>query len=648
MERAGSQSDLARRLEAGTGALGNRLFVGSRGIWITAAAVTLLAWPLAIAVPSAGLDASWMGGLYMAAHDGKDFGTEIVFTYGPLGFLAWPVLWFSWLAVVTYVFSAAIYFAFVVTFVGSVKRTVGLFGAAVIAFLYLATVPDMEQLPLILAVAWALMALRKERPDHAVTLLSVGGGSLAALECLIKLSVGPVILIVCLLGMIGARANRLQWALFAGFAAGGGLVLWLVTGQPLGSLWDYAVNGIQVASGYNEAMSIGGAPAWAELFSVLLAIALVVAVWFSPMRDSRARWAGVLLTAAAAFSSYKYVIVRFEPAHLSLGLSAMLGIWLVMPWRRGLAPAYLATSIVIGLILLHIYPNEPRLDPVKNVISFGEQAELAARPGLRQGYIDIGRASLQTTYGLDPETVDLLKGKRVAIDPWEIAVAWAYELDWQPLPVFQNYTAYTQELDRLNSEAVEDAESGPQMILRQNPGGTMPLGGARSFQNRMPAWDPPEQNFEIVCNFVPVHQTPTWQVLERVPDRCGPEKLISETEANPGEAVEVPQAGRGQLVLMKIEGAKIEGLEKLRALLFRPKLRTATLNDGLVTYALVPGTTEDGMVVSRSPALDSKGGFEQLPEVENLKIEGVSGHLHFKFYRVPVEIEKQPVPRTSS
>jgi hypothetical protein len=644
VDRIGNQLDLARRLEAGTAAVGNRLFVGDRKIWITAAIVALLAWPLGIAIPSVSLDASWVSGLYMGIRDGKDFGTEVVFTYGPLGFLAGPVLWSSWLAVLSYAFSAAIYFAFVVTFVGLMQRTIGLLGAALIAFLYLATVPEMAQLPLILGVAWALMALREDRPDHAVTLLAVGGGSLAALECLIKLSVGPVILIVCLLGMIGARADRRQWGLFAGFAVGGGLVLWLVSGQPLGSLWDYALNGIQVVSGYGEAMPIGGAPAWAQVFAALFAIGLVVTAWFSRMRDSRARWAAVLLVAVAAFSSYKYGIVRFEPAHLSLGLSAMLGIWLVMPWRRGLAPAFLATSVALGLVLLHIYPTEARLDPVKNVISFGEQAELAARPGLRQEYVDFGRATLQTTYALDPETLDLLKGKRVAVDPWEIAVAWAYELDWQPLPVIQNYTAYTQDLDRLNSEVVEDAENGPQMILRQNPGGTMPLAGFRSFQNRMPAWDPPEQNFKIVCNFVPVHQSLAWQVLARVPNRCGPETLISETGANPGEAVEVPQAGRGELVLMKIEGAKIEGLEKLRSLLFRPKLRTATLNDGLVTYALVPDTTEDGMVVSRDPALDSEDGFEQLPEVKNLKIEGISNHLHFKFYGVRVKVEKQPLP----
>jgi hypothetical protein len=634
-----NQLDLGRRLEVMTATVRDRLFVGRRRVWITAAIVALLAWPITFGVPGPGLDASWMSGLYMGISHGKDFGTEVVFTYGPLGFLDWPILFYSWLPVLALVFSVVVYLAFVVTMTALLERTIGLLGAALIVFLYLVTVPDLEQVPLILAVAWALMALREDRPDHAVTVLAVAGGSLSALEMLIKLSVGPVILIICVLAMIGARADRRQWAFFAGTAVGGTVILWLVAGQSLGSLWDYGVNGFQVISGYNEAMEISAAPRWVEAALPLFAIGLVVSAACARFRDRRGQIAAVLLVAVAAFTSCKYGIVRFEPAHASLALSAMLGIWLVLPWRRGLAPAFLLSTLVIGGIVLHVYPTEARLDPWQNIKIFGETAELAIRPGLRQGVVDQSRASLQATDQLDPETLAMLQGKRVAIDPWETSVAWAYELDWSPLPVIQNYTAYTPKLDRLNSAAVENAETGPQIILRQNPGGTMPLGGARSFQGRQPAWDPPEQNFKIVCNFVPSRTTEAWQVLERVPNRCGPQRLVGEAEADTGEMVQVPQAHPGELVLMKIEGAKVEGLEKLRSLLWRPYVRTASLNDGLVSYQLVPATTEDGMVVSRDPRLDSEGGFEQLPEVENLKIEGISKHLHFKFYGVKVKIE---------
>jgi hypothetical protein len=642
MAGAGKSLEVGSRVESGIALARVHLFTGRRRLWIVSAIIALLAWPIGFGVAGTGLDLSWMSGLYMGVHNGKDFGIEVVFTYGPLGFLAWPILFYSWLAVLALLFSAIVYFAFAFTMTALLERTVGLLGAAVIVFLYLVTVPDLEQLPLILAVAWALGALREDRTDGAVTILAIGGGTLSAFELLIKLSVGPIILLICLVAMIAARASRREWGLFAGFAVGGFLVLWLVAGQSLGSLWDYGVNGFQVVTGYNEAMGLEGAPTWFKVGLPLFALGLVIVAACAPFGDRRRRIGATLLVAIAAFSSYKYGIVRFEPAHLSLGLSAMLGIWLVMPWRRSLVPAFLVATVVLAGVALHIYPGEPRLDPWHNVQAFGETAELVLRPGLRQQTINESRAGLQATYALDPETLAALKDKEIQVDPWEIAVTWAYELDWHPLPVIQNYTAYTQKLDRLNSEAVEDADTGPQVILRQNPGGQSPLAGSRSFEGRMGAWDPPEQNFETVCNFIPVHTTEAWQVLERVPNRCGPEKLISETEANAGESVQIPKAHRGELVLMDVEGVKIEGFEKLRSLLWRPRVRIASLNEGLEVVRLVPDTAEDGLVVSRDPRIDSTDGFEQLPEVENLKIEGISNHLHFKFYSVPVKVEKKP------
>src|SRR5258706_7290444 len=53
------------------------------------AAVALLAWPFRT-LPAASLDLSWEIGLHQAAAAGLRFGHDIVFTYGPLGFLAFP------------------------------------------------------------------------------------------------------------------------------------------------------------------------------------------------------------------------------------------------------------------------------------------------------------------------------------------------------------------------------------------------------------------------------------------------------------------------------------------------------------------------------------------------------------------------------
>lgn len=634
MAGGGGQSELGTRIEAGTALLHRRLFVGRRGIWITGVLVALLTWQVSVPVPTAGPDQSWMAGLYMALQQGKDFGSEIVFTYGPLGFLSWPGLWDGWLVIPAFLFLLAISIGFSVALIGALERSTNLVAATIVTFLFFVTLPDLEQVPLMLAAGFCFFALRADPPDWGVGLLAIGGGTISAFECLIKLSGGPTVFIVCLLGMIGARAAWKYWAWFATCSVGGLIVLWLITGQPIGSLGDYVVNGIQIVSGYNESMAIGGAPAWGEAALVLGALALVGMTALAPFKDQRARWFAVAAVAVAGFSAYKYGIVRFEGGHLALGLAALLGIWLQLPWEKVRAAPFLVATTIVGIIFTHSYPTPMRLDVISNLNLLREGTELVVRPGERQLKADEGRAAMQATYNIDPTILAAMKGRTVAVEPWEIGIVWAYELNWSPLPVFQNYSAYTTRLDRLNAETVSDPD-GPQVILRQNPGNTLPW-GARSIDARLPAWDPPEQALATVCNFVSIRVVPSWQVLGRVPDRCGPPARISSVERRPGEEVAVPQAHRDEIIVLKLQGAEIEGLERVKSLLWKPPIRTAVLNGGQVTYRLVPKTTGDGLIVSRDPSLDGTGGFEELPQLTHIRIEGVDRPLRFSFYRIKV------------
>ena len=43
----------------------------------------------------------------------------------------------------------------------------------------------------------------------------------------------------------------------------------------------------------------------------------------------------------------------------------------------------------------------------------------------------------------------------VAVDSFESSLAWAYGLNWHPVPVLQTYVAYTAALDRRNADALE-------------------------------------------------------------------------------------------------------------------------------------------------------------------------------------------------
>jgi hypothetical protein len=612
-----------------------QLVVGSRPVWIVSVALVLFTWPLGFGYPGEGLDFSWMAGIYMATEEGKNYGTEVIFTYGPLGFLAWPALWSDWLPVPAYLYYfGALYLSFTALLTWSLTRTVGLLAATVVVFLTYSAMGFLGMLPLLLAVGLAFLAMRADRPAAALPLLVVAGGLLAGLEPLIKLSNGPPTAVIIVLGLIGARPSRRQWAAFTGIAAGSFFAAWFLTGQGLGNLWDYAINGIQIISGYNEAMGFSGAEAWEAVAIVVLSLALVALIHRAEFRDARARLVATLVTAAAAYVFFKYGTTQFAKGGPPVvAMSSLLAVFMLAPWPRERSGAFLAVTTAVAAVTLHAFPATANLDVISKFEKFKDTTELALRPGLRQGYVDRFRADLQATLKLSPQILALLKDKRVAVDPWEISAVWAYELDWQPLPAFQNYTAYTPRLDRLNAAAIEDPD-GPQMLLRQVPAGAVPGGGRPALFGRQPVWDPPEQNLATVCHFIPILTEAPWQALQRIPDRCHPPRRVASKTAEPGEAVPVPQAGRNELVVLKLEGAEVEGLEKLASLFWRPDERHAVINDGEGLYRLVPGTSGDGLIVSADPSLDRNANLVELARIKEISIEGADGPLHFDFYRI--------------
>ena len=49
-----------------------------------------------------------------------------------------------------------------------------------------------------------------------------------------------------------------------------------------------------------------------------------------------------------------------------------------------------------------------------------------------------------------------------------------------------------------------------------------------------------------------------WQLLERVPDRCGEPREIGSVDAAYGEQVDVPEPGPGEVVFARIDGAEVK------------------------------------------------------------------------------------------
>jgi hypothetical protein len=608
--------------------------------WALGVVLALLGWGVGISPPTVGVDASWNAGLAIATHEGMQYGTEIVFSYGPLGFLQAPFLWYGGFAVLGFLFTAGVYVGFCVALIWALRRRLPGLACLLVGFIALGLLPNVE-FPLLLAVLVSLALLERRRPDWVLNAFAVLAASYAAIEVLGKLSTGPVVFVLLLLALVGARPKWWQLAAFLAIWAAEVVLFWLAAGQSLDAVGPFLENTWQIISGYSTAMLRQvDVPAWKVTLATLAAAAITLGTIAVTSRaafaDRRARWAGLALVAIAALTLFKEGVVRTDAGHLSLYFSSACILWIALPWTR--ARWLLAGAAAIALIGIPVRPPglPTNFDPVANVRFAADQFHTLLSGTRRDDKITAGRAGMKSVYRLEPRTRVALAGRTVAIEPWEVGVAWAYDLDWDPLPVFQNYSAYTSELDELNAAAVEDP-GGPERILRENQLLVAPEFDTPDLDGRYLGWDPPAQARAVLCNFAPLHTTERWQVLGRVPGRCSAPRPIGSASAGYGETVDVPAPEPGEVVFVRIHGAGVSGLERLATTLLHARVRQIVVN-GSATYRLIPETAGDGLMLRADPAVIAAEGpvFAPVPQAETIELKGASGDLEFDFYAIRV------------
>jgi hypothetical protein len=613
--------------------------------------VAVLTWQVGFGTPAAGLDASWNAGLALAAADGLHFGKQIVFSYGPLGFLNSRLVFFGGQAVLSVIYAGLLYLVFCAGLVWALRRALPTVAALVAAFIALGALPlPLLEVALLGAIFPCFWLLEAERSPRALDVFVVAAATFAAPAALIKLSTGPLVAVVFFLALVGARAGRFRIAAFVGLLAVELAVLWLALGQSFADLPAFLHRTVEVAGSYSTAMlrSTDVAP-WkvtaAVIVAILSGLALVGATWFAGYRGRLARWAGVAIVALTSFAIYKEGVVRTDAGHLTLLFANAAVLWVAVGSGGRWPRLMLVGAVVIFALSLPVRPAGlgTQFGVVANVRFGVEQLRTLVSPSRRAAFTEVGRTTMQGTYAIPPQALARMQGHTVAVEPWETGAAWAYELDWEPQPVFQNYSAYTSGLDRLNAAALEDPD-GPERILRDAPQAVVAEFPTPDIDNRFAGWDPPEQARAVLCNFVPLYTDERWQVLGRVSDRCGSERPLGTVEAAAGQAVPVPTPGRGSAVFVRIDGAGVEGLERVQTFLFHAGSRHATVN-GEARYRLVPETAGDGLLLRAAPALTGPAGqaveagaFDPIPEAKTIAVDGGADQITYSFYEMRVRL----------
>ena len=493
--------------------------------WFLGVCVWLCFVKLPVTAPRDSLPQSWEAVISFAAAHHLQWGRDIVYTYGPLGFLTSDFYWgnFFWPILLWAVALAVVLTLATLKFL---ERLVPIARLGFCVVLILLTSPTGQDLTFDAVYFFAITVLGvacvpSERPG--IPWLTATGFVFAVMS-LVKFS----FLIYCsytLAVLFAASLLAGCWknaAVLFGGAAASLLVLWFAAGQSLSSMPRFLIHSLQLASGYSSAMSVKPYPADVHLgIPLLICVSgLVVAQWLASDAGIR-RLDRVALAGAGIFLAWKegfvradiHVIVFFIYGFLFTALNpAMLTGASDDPLSQaraeaGATPQFtrciaigrrLALPLTAASLLLAFAPFLFHRRGFITAAENGFPARLAdtataivlpAR--FRQGLDnDLGMRRYRLRL---PRIAATVGSASIAALNYDQDAAILNGLNYAPQPVFQSYSAYTPELQALNA-AFFESDRAPEFVLWRS----------RTIDGRFPTIDDGSVALSILGAYTPV------------------------------------------------------------------------------------------------------------------------------------------------
>ncbi len=428
-------------------------------------------------------DSSWSAVMDYAHRAGLQFGTDIAFTYGPLGFLITPYYSPSspWLRVVTDLALTLTVAGGFSLLVWRVARPWRWLSIGMLLFLGANADPRSELLIKLGLMCWTLLCLLESGARLRVCLMFLGG--LAAFGILAKMTL--LVPAALSLGAVSACfwiQRRARPALALPLGTGAVVLLaWVGLGQNLPHFGSFLLNSLTVSAAYDQAMWADPYPSikWAGLAMLALTGS---ALWlcFKPGKISRGqKWQRVILLAWFTLllgGAWKHGFVRADRDHFVVFfgfvpiLALLLEVWPLEDrarrlWLRGLAAGCCLIAVLSVLWLFSWDARACLARPFRLAMAHGSSL---LRPGVYQRELsDLQQAERQANQ------LPRLRAKigRSSVDVLGRNQAYAIfnGLNFRPRPVFQSYAAYSAPLMSLNEQFYFSQRAPEYVLLSLNP-----------------------------------------------------------------------------------------------------------------------------------------------------------------------------------
>jgi hypothetical protein len=442
-------------------------------------------------------------------------------------------------------------------------------------------------------LCWGLLCIVES--GRKLTLAAAILTALAIFGALAKVSIllGASLNLVLLAGLMLAR--RQTWVATGmplGFMAG--IILgWIAAGQDLSHLGSYLVNALAVVRGYNQTLGWEALPSvtWLGLVVMVLAVGAIIlrTLYAGQTGQKNAAWyRGLLLawTASLLFLSWKHGLARGDAYHVAyfFGFVPVLVLALEsLPadsrragvWARLLGILACLLSI-IALQALFFAPIAASLkQPFRN---FPYYARALLRPGDYCQQMNEAIAAKRNEARL-PSLRKLIGSASMDVFGDNAVYAIFNDLNYRPRPVFLSYLACTRHLMDMNERFYLSAYA-PEYVM-------FSLGG---IDRRFAPLEDALVLRDLLINYEPVGGEGQFALLKRGATEPGKLALLCQGLVRPGERIDLRGFGKTNLWLEIKLAPSVTGL--LRESIYRPPpVRLAAWREpgqGLLTRRRAP------------------------------------------------------------
>jgi hypothetical protein len=422
--------------------------------------------------PNSSLDASWEWVVEHATSEGWQFGRQIVFPFGPLGFL-YADHGSGRLFAARYLFAALFAGLLVAASWCMACRMPRWAGAAFLAWLGVFSRFEEQVLCLFACAAWLAMSTRG-RFSRWDLLICVAGAILSCVKINFLVMAGMAsgaCLFVCAL-----RRERVRACLFPTGLVAGIFVVWVACGQSPANLFRFLTYNAELTGGYSHAMSVpvkGQQLIVAMLSLCAFAMMLGLSSWRNRL-DFECR-IFFLLVLALTFTAWKHAVVRggthFSFLYFWLPLAACFV--LVRGWGCG-TPVHHGVwqGTLLAMVMSLSFDGAglisevgvPDMKSLMERLSRNMRHAALIFPGrTRSSPADAGEGDPRYNRSLH-KLRDTIGEEPVDLFHFQQGLAALSGLHPRFRPMIQSYTAYTRGLMELDWEFYRDGTS-PRMLV---------------------------------------------------------------------------------------------------------------------------------------------------------------------------------------